>query len=562
MRAQLQRLLTHPDFSATPQRCAFLSYVVEEYLAGRGDLIKGVSIAMSVFGRDETFDQQVDPIVRMEARRLRQDIDGYYAGPGRDDPLRLSIPKGGYTPRFERVTPAEQATPAPEALHVKPLAPKRFVFAGLGVVAVAALSALMWGLVVGSSASDRSRPEKMLPQGPVMAVLPFETLGDGPSFFAEGITQQLTSELARFRDLWVLPLGSGQRQAQSGTDLQSLRSEFNAEFALEGSVVDKGDRILLSARLIDLNNQRYIWVNDYSVGSAPKEIYAAQDEIIRDVIGKLAGKYGVLTQNAMRIAARTPPSNRDAYDCVLSYYSYQISIDLARHPTIMNCIQRSLEQSPDYAEAWAVLSNLYLQQIRFGLSGDRQEIIAAAEAASRRAVELDPSLAAGHLMQANARFVRGDIEGFRKAGHVAVGLSPNDGAILAHFGMRLAFSGAWDEGLALVDRAIAFNPVHPHWYHFPRVFYEFDQGNYQRALAVLDQIDMPNFLWTPLWSAALHANLGQMEEAQASLNELLRQQPNFAAQADSILAIWQLGERFEQKLLGSLQLAGLVFEDS
>ncbi|WP_050605389.1 hypothetical protein [Ruegeria sp. 6PALISEP08] len=560
IRAQLHRLLTHPDFAATPQRRAFLSYIVEEYLAGRADQIKGVSIAMTVFDRDETFDQQVDPIVRLEARRLRQDIDGYYAGPGREDPVRLTIPKGGYAPRFERVTPPEPPSSSPRVSPLEDRSPWRFPYFGLGVVGLAALCTLIWIVFGGPWTARSSISEETLPQGPVVAVLPFDTLGDGPGYFSDGLTQQLTSELARFRDIWVLPLGSGQRLTQRGADLQSLRAEFNADFAMEGSVLDKGDTILLSARLIDLKSNRYIWVNDYTMGSAPSEIYAAQDKIIRDVIGKLAGKYGVLTQGAMKIATRTPPSNRDAYDCVLSYYSYQIRIDLDRHPAILDCIQRSLEQSPDYAEAWAVLSNLYLQQIRFGLGGDRQEVITNASDAARRAVEIDPNLAVGHLMMANMRFVRGDIDGFRKAGEIAVGLSPNDSAVLAHFGMRLAFSGEWGKGLAIVDRAIALNPVHPHWYHFPRVFYEFDQGDYQQALTVLDQIDMPNFFWTHLWSSALNAKLDRQKEAQSSMKELLSQQPGFASEASNILSIWQLGEPFEQNLLGSLRKAGLEID--
>ncbi|WP_164661301.1 hypothetical protein [Tropicibacter sp. Alg240-R139] len=512
---------------------------------------------MSVFGRDETFDQQVDPIVRLEARRLRQDIDGYYAGPGREDPLRLTIPKGGYAPRFERIARLEQTPSSPEDSHPNTRNLQRFSFIGLGMAGISALCAVIWFVSGGLLAGKPSTSEDTLPKGPVVAVLPFDTLGQGPSYFADGLTQQLTSEIVRFRDIWVLPLGSGQRPSHGGIDLQDLRVEFNAEFALEGSVLDKGDTILLSARLIDLKSQRYVWVNDYSIGRSPSEIYVAQDKIIRDVIGKLAGKYGVLTQDAMKAATRTPPSNRDAYDCVLSYYSYQITIDLGRHPAIMDCIQRALVQSPDYAEAWAVLSNLYLQQIRFGLGGDRQQVIAAADTAARRAVEIDPSLAAGYLMQANIRFVRGDIEGFRKSGQIAVGLSPNDNAVLAHYGMRLAFSGEWDEGLAIVDRAIALNPVHPHWYHFPRVFYEFDQGDYQQALTVLNQIDMPNFFWTHLWSVALNANLGQRKVAQSSLKALLLLQPDFEAEANSILSIWQLGDLFEQKLLDSLRKAGL-----
>ncbi|MCA0908427.1 tetratricopeptide repeat protein [Ruegeria marisrubri] len=394
----------------------------------------------------------------------------------------------------------------------------------------------------------------------MVAVLPFDTLGEGPSYFADGITQQLTSELVRFRDIWVLPLGSVRRFSQGGTDSHALRAEFDADFALEGSVMDMGDTVVLSARLIDLKSQRYIWVHEYKAGSSPSDIYAAQDRIIQDVIGKLAGKYGVLTQDAMKKAARTPPGNRDAFDCVLSYYNYQVTIDLDRHHAIKACILRALEQNPEYAEAWAVLSNLYLQQIRFGLGGDRQGLFAAADAAARRAVEIDPNLAAGHLMLANMRFVLGDIQGFRQAGQVAIDLSPNDTAVLAHYGMRLAFSGEWEEGLTFVERAIALNPVHPHWYRFPRVFYEFDQGNHQQALTILDQIDMPNFVWTHLWGAALNGELGRQEAAQASLNELRALQPDFASKAQDILSIWQLDDSFQRKLLNSLRKAGLQTE--
>ncbi|WP_298849155.1 hypothetical protein [uncultured Ruegeria sp.] len=558
IRAQMQHLLEHPDFPATPQRRAFLSYVIEEYLAGRADHIKGVSIAISVFGRDETFDQQVDPIVRLEARRLRQDIDNYYAGPGRSDPVRLSIPKGGYAPRFERVVPPVVASPPPQDPPVSAVESRRLLLIGLGAVCALMACASIWISISGWGIQRSAPTDQSLPQGPVVAVLPFETLGSGPDYFAVGITQQLTSELVRFRDIWVLPLGSVQRFSKGGVDSQALRSELSADFALEGSVLDKGDTVVLSARLIDLKSERYVWVHDYDVGNSPGEIYAGQDMIIQDVIGKLAGKYGVLTQDAMKIATRIPPLNRDTYDCVLSYYSYQITIDLNRHPAIKTCILRALEHSPDYAEAWAVLSNLYLQQIRFGLGGHRQEILTAADNAARRAVEVDPNLAAGHLMLANMRFVLGDLQGFRREGQMAINLSPNDSAVLAHYGMRLAFSGDWDEGLAIVDRAIALNPVHPHWFHFPRVFYEFEQGNYQQALTVLDQIDMPNFFWTHLWGTVLNAELGHQQNAQDSLNKLRSLRPDFASQADGILSIWQLSDPFQKKLMNSLRKAGLA----
>ncbi|NVO56334.1 tetratricopeptide repeat protein [Rhodobacteraceae bacterium B1Z28] len=555
IRAQLRRLMDHPEFPASPQRRAFLTYVVDEYLAGRADQIKGVSIAMSVFNRDASFDQQIDPIVRLEARRLRQDIDSYYAGPGRDDPMRLSIPKGGYAPRFEQVAHPKADPVSDEVLRHEEPAPHRSSRTIWVLAGAAMICGVIWiGLSFLGAAPGRD-PD--LPKGPIVAVLPFESLGEAPESLAYGITQQLTTELVRFRDLWVLPLGTVERFRDSQIDPQQLRSEFDADYALEGSVQETGETLRLSARLIDLTAARYVWVRSYEIGLAPSEIYAVQDQIIRDVTGQLAGKYGLLTQDAMQLAARTAPAHRDAYDCVLEYYSYQITINLDQHGDVKACILNAVDQNPEYAEAWAVLSNLYVQQVRFNLGGDRDQVLQAADLAARRAIQADPNLATGHLMLANLLFVEGDIQGFRQAGQRAVDLNPNDGAILAHFGMRLAFAGDWDRGLAIGDRAIALNPVHPHWYHFPRVFYLFDQGDFDQALSVLDRIDMPEFFWTHLWRAALNHEIGDEAQAEAALEALLNLQPNFAVKAPDILSIWQLDDLFKQKLMNSLHQAGL-----
>src|SRR5688572_27942469 len=100
---QLQRILDSDDFDASDRNRRFLRYVVEEMLAGRGERIKAYTIATSVFDRDESFDPQSDPIVRIEASRLRRSLDRYYLIAGRADLIRISIPKGSYVPSVERV---------------------------------------------------------------------------------------------------------------------------------------------------------------------------------------------------------------------------------------------------------------------------------------------------------------------------------------------------------------------------------------------------------------------------------------------------------------------------
>ncbi|MEM9632563.1 MAG: hypothetical protein AAGA50_14630 [Pseudomonadota bacterium] len=424
--------------------------------------------------------------------------------------------------------------------------------------AVVLVSSTLFGIYVLMQVDEQAGSEDAgLPKGPVIAVLPFTPLGDGPAYVADGITQQLTTELVRFRDLWVLPLGSVSRYRNGQANPSDLRSEFGADYALEGSVSAAVGTLKITARLVDLETDRYIWVHSYDTVSSPKEIYEAQNLITRQVIGNLAGKYGILAKDAMNEASRRPPESRNAYDCVLEYYSYQITINLERHAEIKACVERAITLEPDYAEAWAVLSNLYLQQIRFAMGGDKEAHFERADEAARRAVELDPHSASAHLMQANVRFVAGDLEGFRESGERAASLNPNDNAILAHFALRLALSGSWQEGLSIMEKAIALNPVHPHWYHFPWVFYHFERQEYRQALAKLEKIKMPDFFWTHLWRTVLNEELGNHATAQVALEKLTAQQPDLDSKLQDILSIWLLSENFKNRLMLSLEKAGM-----
>lgn len=117
----LERVTTSPGLRRSPQLTAFLSYVVREELAGRGDRIKSYTIATDALGRAASFDPARDPIVRVEARRLRSELDGYYAGPGSSDPVRITVPTGSYRPHFaEQFRHAEEAQPRRDVVWEAP----------------------------------------------------------------------------------------------------------------------------------------------------------------------------------------------------------------------------------------------------------------------------------------------------------------------------------------------------------------------------------------------------------------------------------------------------------
>jgi len=116
VRAQVQRMTASDVFATSPQLSAFLLFVVEAVLRGQGQRLKGYTIGVEVLRRDTTFDPQIDPIVRVEATRLRRAIERYYAGAGIDDPIIIDLPRGGYVPRFSWRELAAQA-PTPELVQ-------------------------------------------------------------------------------------------------------------------------------------------------------------------------------------------------------------------------------------------------------------------------------------------------------------------------------------------------------------------------------------------------------------------------------------------------------------
>ena len=194
-----------PGFLQFPQRRAFLDYIIKETLAGRASHLKGVAIATSVFGRDESFDQQTDPVVRLEARRLRHGLNGYYSGPGLNDPIRISVPRDSYVPQLDQNPYA--ADYGSKQIEAGGSSRSRSFMPSLFAIDLSVAVVTIWMLFSPSTILSQKDAIQSFPTGPVLAVLPFEMLGDSPQYIAQGLTQQLTAELVRFHDLWVLPAG-------------------------------------------------------------------------------------------------------------------------------------------------------------------------------------------------------------------------------------------------------------------------------------------------------------------------------------------------------------------
>jgi adenylate cyclase len=226
------------------------------------------------------------------------------------------------------------------------------------------------------------------------------------------------------------------------------------------------------------------------------------------------------------------------------------------------CLERAVELDPKYAEAWAVLANIYAQERRFGFNPrpDLYDSYERSLTAAYRAVEINSRNPTAQLMLANALFDRHDLAGFRAAGERAIDLNPNDPEVLVHYGTRLTFIGEWERGVALVTKAIALNPEHPQWYLDPIIYYHYQTGDYERALTESQRQQFSGDLWVLLFRVMILGQLRRREEAQPLIEAALRRKPDVGERLFDMARIWNVPDPQIEHIADGLRKAGLAIE--
>src|SRR5262245_37905335 len=291
---QLERILQSPGFSRNDRISRFLRFVVERHLEARDNELKESLIAIEVFGRPPDYDPKRDPIVRAEASRLRARLSEYYLAQGKDDPVVIELPKGGYIP----VVRGAERTHNPGTSDGARLSGWRIlVGAGALAVLVVALAAVNWW---------RSRPQNT----PIpIAVLPLINMNQDPAndYFADGLTGELIRNLSIIDGLTVRSetssftfKGKPQKALADGRRLE-------ADYLVEGSVLRSGQQLRINVDLVRARDDFPIWSGRYD--RELTDVFAIQDEISRGVVNSLRLKLG---QGRRRYETST-----EAYDLYL-----------------------------------------------------------------------------------------------------------------------------------------------------------------------------------------------------------------------------------------------------
>lgn len=260
VRDALARVLASPGFVNAGRLSRMLRFVVERTLDGGADRLKEYLVGVEVFDRPGDYDPRLDSIVRVEARRLRSKLAEYYAGDGLDDPVRIRLPKGGYTPVFE-LAPAVPAPFPSSPARADARRPRRFalVAAALGV----ALLAVVLSARLGPAPARGAAAVEPLA---TIAVLPFRVFSGSPEDqrVADRLTDGVTTELARDPRLGVTAHTSARQFRQAGRPAREVAEALGARYLMEGTVRVAPGSVLLEGRLVDAAIGRKVWVEDFT----------------------------------------------------------------------------------------------------------------------------------------------------------------------------------------------------------------------------------------------------------------------------------------------------------
>ncbi len=388
------------------------------------------------------------------------------------------------------------------------------------VVAVGAWFALQSGLRLTGDATSTARAS--------VAVLPFANLSGDPQqdYFSTGVTEDILTELARVPNLFV-PAGNSTRRYEATTeDLKTVGRELGVRYVLEGSVRKSAEQVRVTAQLIDIASGTPVWAERYD--RPLTDLFAVQDEITEAITTFLVAQ---IEQVDLQRARRKPTDDMDAYDLVLQGRALVNSIATAEKDAQAKLLyERAIALDPDYADAYAGLSDIYTRQYIFK-RGDLEgpEALAKAIELGQHSLALDPSGAYGAYALALPYIFQGrldEAEAVLKRAHMAY---PNDADVMNRLGVTYVFQGRPQEGVELLERVLKIDPFHR------RAIFAFTARaylmleNYERATEQLKRCfaEAAKFRVCYEVAAVVYVETGEIEKAREAVTTLTRLDPAF-----------------------------------
>jgi TolB-like protein/Tfp pilus assembly protein PilF len=364
-------------------------------------------------------------------------------------------------------------------------------------------------------------PTLALPDKPSIAVLPFDNMSGQAedTFFSDGITEDIITGLTRFRSLFVVARNSSFAFRGKQITLTEVGRQLGVSYILEGSIRRSGERVRVTAQLIEAATGAHVWADRYD--RSLTEVFEVQDEVATTIVSTLVGR---IEESRFEQSIRKPAVSLAAYDLLqrgkVAFRGY------GEDANSQACalFEQAIERDPRCALAYS-----YLALARLALHGYAAappELTNAAATLARRGVELDPQDGSCHRILGHVLLYCGEYDVAEHHARRAVELNPNDADCVVSMGFLLVVRGHPTDGLAWIEKAMRLNPFHPPWYHVQFSAGLYQLGKFSEAAQALRRA--PHIGGWSYRLAACYGQLGRAEEARSEVAAILRTNPGFS----------------------------------
>jgi adenylate cyclase len=365
---------------------------------------------------------------------------------------------------------------------------------------------------------------------PSIVVLPFNNMSGDPEqeFFADGLTEDIITELSRHHELFVISRNSAFVYKNRAVNVREVAEKLEVQYLVEGSVRKIGDRVRVTVQLIDTTNDAHIWADKYD--RKLDDIFAIQDEVTAAIAATLPGRVEAAQRDQL---ARAKPANMAAYECVLAAKVLHHRSTIADNERAQTLIGRAVALDPDYAHAHAWRACILGQAWVHNWCEDRDGVWNDIMAALDRALALDDNDADVHRILAAVNVNNNELTTARYHQERALALNPNYDLVVVQQGELLTWLGRPDEGIEWIRKAMQLNPHHPErfWSHLGKAHFAARQyGEAIEAFMHLSTMDSVQHAF----AAACYGWLGDELAAAAHLGKIRTLDPQF--NLDSFIA--------------------------
>jgi len=517
----LENVLTSSTFTDVYRLKKFLDYVVKETIEGRGGRLKGVGIACDVFDKNDPADAASTTVVRVEAGRLRRRLKDYYDNEGAADPIRISIPKGGYAATFSFADLTEGAGNNEQGLSRW----KPGLKSPVAWIIVILVSLLVY--LIPRPSSEIAELQHREPAQPLIAIMPFENLTEitQGDLIARGLTEDLVIDLGSIPTIDVISASSVwpfiDRKVSTGEIYESL----GAGYVLQGSIKGNPPKLQVTSQLFDSLSGRQLWAKRFE--DVDFDSGLIQQELVHRLVSSLSIE---LDESKKTEFNQRYTSNKEAWSL------YKQAMNLANPPSDKNrlllakqAFDKVIEMDPEFVGGYAGSAYTLAFVVYFDHEGDLEADAIEANRLASQARMIDPGFGLTLSAKAFLHLANGEFGKALESSEKAVISEPNDAYINAYHGFMMGTNGDLEGGIQYVERALRLDPLN---YRSPYLnilgVLNYLAGNYTGArdnLLLSLQRGGPGGPGPMRFLAASHSILGETVKAESVLHDADQLQP-------------------------------------